>query len=99
MKRYHSYRTSQHQLTHEVKQLAKIIKQLQRERPFDVMQKPGRLLWLAFLKGIMVGFGSVLGATVLVALAIYILSQIQFVPVFGDWIRELIEQIKDRKSV
>ena len=45
------------------------------------------------LKGIMVGFGSVLGATVFLSIFIYLLAQISFVPIVGDFVNDVIRQI------
>jgi len=50
---------------------------------------------LSFLHGLMVGFGWVIGASVLVALLIYLLAQIQFVPYLGDFVTDVIDEVKN----
>jgi hypothetical protein len=54
----------------------------------------GRLLWFNFLRGLAFGLGSVLGATVLVSVAVYVLSQIDFVPVIGEWAKEIVRVVE-----
>lgn len=44
-------------------------------------------------RGLAFGLGSVLGATLLVSLLVQILSSIDFIPVLGEWVHQIIEQI------
>ena len=53
-----------------------------------------KFLWFSFLKGLMIGFGSILGASVLVGLFVYLLAQISFIPILGDFIEDIILQIE-----
>ena len=57
-----------------------------------------KLLWLQFLKGIAFGLGSVLGATIVVSLLISILAQIEFIPIVGEWAREIMLEIQQSPS-
>ena len=82
------------ELSKEVKELTKEITKLKDLEFIQVLKHPWRLMGLSLLKGIMVGFGSVLGATVLVALFVYILSQISLVPVVGDFVKDIIQEIQ-----
>ncbi len=86
-------------LAKEVGGLSKEVGRLKKLEFVRVLDKPGRLMWLSFVKGMFVGLGSVIGATVLVAILIYILAQISFVPVIGDFISEVISQIKAAETV
>lgn len=56
--------------------------------------KPKKAFYIALLKGIAFGFGSVLGATLLVAVFIYILGKIQLVPVAGEFVQNILEYMK-----
>ena len=49
---------------------------------------------LSFLKGLMIGFGSVLGASVLVAIFLYLIAQIQLVPILGDFVKDVIDEVQ-----
>jgi hypothetical protein len=82
------------QLSKEVKALTKEIEKLKGMELIQVLKHPGRMMWMGLLKGLMVGFGSVIGATVLVALFIYILGQISFVPVVGEFIEKVIQEVQ-----
>ena len=57
-----------------------------------------KLLWLQILKGIAFGLGSVLGATIVVSLLISILAQIEFIPIVGEWAREIMLEIQQSTS-
>lgn len=52
-----------------------------------------RQLLLQFMKGAAFGLGSVIGATVFVSLIIYLLSQVAFLPIIGEWIKVILEEI------
>lgn len=82
------------ELSKEVKILTKEITKLKDLEFIQVLKHPWRLMGLSLLKGIMIGFGSVLGATVLVALFVYLLSQISLVPVLGDFVKDIIQEIQ-----
>ncbi len=56
-------------------------------------------MWFSFLKGLMIGFGSVLGASVLVGIFIYILAQIRLVPILGDLVQDVIDQIQVEQQI
>jgi hypothetical protein len=53
-----------------------------------------RELLMQFLKGAAFGLGSVAGAGIILSLLIYLLSQIQFVPIIGDLIKDILAQIQ-----
>jgi len=81
-------------LTKEIKELTKEVRKLKDLEFLRVFKHPWKFMGFSFLKGIMVGFGSILGATVLVALFIYILSKISLVPVIGDFVQDIIKEIQ-----
>jgi hypothetical protein len=53
-----------------------------------------RLMWVNFLRGLAFGLGSVIGATFLVYVFVHILSQIEFIPILGDWALRLIAEVE-----
>ena len=59
------------------------------------------MLLVSLMRGLASGLGWVLGATILVSILTYIISQMEFIPVLGDWISQLIEEIEkfDRNSI
>ena len=52
-----------------------------------------RQLFMQFMKGAAFGLGSVIGATVFVSLIIYLLSQVAFLPIIGEWIKLILDEI------
>jgi len=81
------------QLAKEVNKLTKEVKNLKELEFVQILKKPFRLMWLSLLKGIMVGFGTVIGATVVVAFFIYLIGQISLVPILGDFIQDIINRV------
>lgn len=53
-----------------------------------------RLMWFNFLRGIALGLGTVVGATILVSVAAYFLTKIDFIPIIGDWAAEIAAEIQ-----
>jgi len=53
-----------------------------------------RMLGRQLLRGVAFGLGSVLGATLVVSLLIYSLASIDFIPIIGEWAREIADMIK-----
>lgn len=54
----------------------------------------GKMLFNNFLGGLAWGFGTVLGATLVVALVLLLLSKLDTVPIIGDFISEILKQIE-----
>lgn len=54
-----------------------------------------RLTLFQFFRGLAFGLGSVLGATLLVSLMVWWLSQFEFIPILGDFARQLIDWIEE----
>jgi len=55
------------------------------------------MLWVQFLKGLALGLGTVVGATILVSATVVILSNIDFIPTIGDWASQIADQMKDNR--
>lgn len=58
-----------------------------------------RLLSFQFAKGIAFGLGSVVGATVVVSILAYILSHIEFIPIVGEWMLLLMDEIQETQHI
>ncbi|THH35196.1 hypothetical protein E4Z66_15340 [Aliishimia ponticola] len=52
-----------------------------------------RLIGYSFLRGLAIGLGTVMGATVLVSLLAWWASQFSFVPVLGDWLNQIVQEM------
>lgn len=53
-----------------------------------------RLVGFQFLRGLAFGFGTVVGASILVSLIALALSQIEFIPIIGEWAAEIRRQME-----
>jgi hypothetical protein len=82
------------QLIKEMKSLSKEVRNLKNLEFVRILKHPWKFLWLSLLKGMMIGLGTVLGASVLVGVVIYILGQISLVPIVGDFVEEVLGQIQ-----
>jgi uncharacterized protein (DUF697 family) len=51
----------------------------------------------SFARGMVSGLGSVIGATIVVALLAFILNSVQVVPVIGDWVAQIAEYVESGK--
>jgi len=52
-----------------------------------------RLIGFQFVRGLAFGLGSVIGATILVSMLVYSLSNIDFIPIVGEWAKEIVDMI------
>ncbi|MGR3792811.1 DUF5665 domain-containing protein [Vannielia sp. SX4] len=57
-----------------------------------------RLIAFQLLRGMAFGLGSVVGATVLVSILAYLLSQVDFIPILAEWAAELGVELDQEKS-
>jgi len=80
-----------------IERLTSEVEKLNRHRFVRVHNSLWRLLGFQFLRGLSFGLGSVLGATILVSLLAWWVSQFQFLPVIGDWAAQIVDQIQSRQ--
>ena len=78
----------------EIKKLSEAIKSLNNNNIFKIYNSTKKILFISFLKGLASGLGWIIGATILVSLLTYILSQIEFIPILGDIVSQLIDEIE-----
>lgn len=86
------------ELAREIRLLSAEIKRIKSMEVIKIFRHPWKFLGLSLVKGIMVGFGSVLGATIFLSLFIYILAQISLVPIVGDFVKDVMSQIESSTS-
>lgn len=80
-------------LESEVRALRQELTFLRQHKMFVIHQKVSRILMFRFAIGMAVGLGTVIGATVLLSIIIWALSQIEFLPIIGEWSAEIARQI------
>jgi hypothetical protein len=64
-------------------------------------QKPARMMWFNFISGVARGFGIAVGFTLLGALGIYVLRQLQVLnlPLVGDLIAQIWEYVEMAREI
>lgn len=73
----------------EIVSLREEVAKLNDHRFLRVYAQFWRLLLFQLLRGMAFGLGSVVGATILVSVVAYLLSQVDFIPVVAEWAAEL----------
>lgn len=72
--------------------LAQEVERLQRWHPLAGDLR--HLLWRSFLRGVAWGLGHTVGATLILALLVWLLGRLQVVPVLGAWIVRVMEAVQ-----
>ena len=85
---------SLYEKNNKIKDLDESIKNLTEQRFFKIYSSLKALIFISFIKGLASGLGWVLGATILVSLLTFTLSQIEFIPILGEWVSKLIKEIQ-----
>lgn len=70
------------------------VRKLNEHKFIKVQNSLWRIVTYQFLRGLAFGLGTALGATVLVSLLVWWLSQFEFLPIIGEWAAELVKQIE-----
>ena len=78
-----------------IQKLDRTINSLKKHNFFRMYDSLWKLLVISLIKGLASGLGWVIGATLLVSIVTYILSQIEFMPIIGEWVSKLIQEIED----
>lgn len=78
----------------DTRRLADALEALSAHRFVRIHNSTFALMWYQFLRGLAFGLGTVLGASVLVSVLVLVLSQVEFVPILGDFATRLITEIQ-----
>lgn len=70
------------------------VERLNQHRFIRVQNSLWRLITFQFVRGLAFGLGSVFGATLLVSLLAWWVSQFEFLPIVGDWAAQIAKQIE-----
>jgi len=85
-------------LAEEVRALRTEVARLNSHRFVRIHNHLPRLLAFNFARGLAVGLGTVLGATVLLSVLVWSLSQIEFLPIIGEWAAQIAEQMRSAQE-
>jgi len=78
----------------EIEALRLEVKRLNEQRFFRDTESTRRFLFFQFLRGIAFGLGTVLGASIVVSFLGFLLAQVDFVPIIGDYAAEIARQLE-----
>ncbi|WP_202530559.1 DUF5665 domain-containing protein [Maritimibacter harenae] len=85
--------TQNDDLSDEVRALRAEVAKLNNHRYIVMHDQLLKLGLFQLYRGLAFGLGSVLGATILVSVAAYLLAQIDFIPIIGDWAGDIAREI------
>lgn len=74
--------------------LASILERMRLSEYIAMMQQPRRMIFLNFIAGLSRGFGFVLGMTVLVGLALFVLRELVDLPLIGKYIARIVDIVR-----
>ncbi|MCA0041897.1 DUF5665 domain-containing protein [Celeribacter litoreus] len=80
-------------IARDLENLTGELERLNNHRFMRIHNSTVRLIWFQFLRGLAFGFGSVVGASIVVSIVGYILNQMEVVPILGDWAKQLASEI------
>ncbi|MGR3815666.1 MAG: DUF5665 domain-containing protein [Cognatishimia activa] len=69
------------------------IEKLNQHRFIRIQNSVWRMMLFQLGRGLAFGLGSVLGATIVVSILAWFISQIEFIPLIGSWASEILKQI------
>ena len=76
-----------------LEKLTKEVETLNQHRFIRVQNSVWRMMLYQLSRGLAFGLGSVLGATIVVSIVAWFISQIAFSPLIGEWASEILKQI------
>lgn len=85
-------------LEDKVAALATSMEKMKLAEYVGLLNNPWRLLWVNFLAGLARGAGIAIGGSLLVAVLLYLLSQIAVLnlPLIGDFIAEIVRIVQNQ---
>ncbi|WP_321365256.1 DUF5665 domain-containing protein [uncultured Celeribacter sp.] len=84
---------TENNLSQDIKNLRDEVAQLNNHRFIRIQNSSLRMMWFQFLRGLAFGFGSVVGASIVVSIVGFMLNQMEVVPIIGDWAKQLAGEI------
>ncbi|MEW7009189.1 MULTISPECIES: DUF5665 domain-containing protein [unclassified Lentilitoribacter] len=81
----------------QISSLRDELSKINNHRYIKVHNSMPRMLGFQFMRGLAFGLGSVVGATVLVSVLVYFLSTIDFIPIIGEWAKEILIMLQPTK--
>ena len=70
------------------------VRRFNEHRFVRIHNSPGRLILFQLMRGAALGLGTLMGATVLVSLLAWWASQFSFIPVLGEWLTQIVNEME-----
>lgn len=83
-------------LTSEVRKLRLLLENLRLDQYIKTLLSARRLMLINFLTGIMSGLGAAIGATLVLALLVYVLGRLEWIPIVGRWITDILKVVHQK---
>ena len=81
-------------LTNEVRKLRELLEKLRLQQYIQNLLNTRRLAWIGLMYGVLGGLGAVLGATLGLALLIWILSRLEVLPYIGKFVADIVKIVQ-----
>lgn len=85
-------------LTEEIQSLRREVARLNQLSFVRIHNSIPRLLGYSLVRGVAFGLGTVLGASVVLSALVWSLSQVEFVPIIGEWASQISEEMKQYRD-
>ena len=80
--------------TQELQALTAQVEKLNSHRYLQILDSTYKMLCWSFLQGIAPGFGTVIGATLVVTIIASVLSALDWIPMLGEWFDGISNELK-----
>lgn len=81
-----------------INNLTEVLERISNKRFFKIIESPSKFMLYNFLGGLARGFGFAIGASIIFALLVWLLSRLSFVPVLGNWISAILDYIQKTRG-
>lgn len=81
-------------LVQEIRALRREVERLNNHRFFRIHDNFWRMLGASLARGLMMGLGTVVGATLLLSVLVWTLAQIEFIPIVGEWAKQIAQIVQ-----
>ncbi len=82
-------------LKQEIRELRDELGRIRSHKYFKAHTRWWRMTYFYFLRGIAMGLGTVIGATVILSVMLWVLSQVEFLPIVGEWATEIVRMVEE----
>ena len=84
-------------LTEEMHWLRELLEKLRLQQYMQALLNLRRIAWVSFFSGILSGLGAAIGATLILALLVYVLSRLEVLPHIGRFVSEIVKIVQQQK--